>query len=111
MKHYIYRYLQSADKPVKRLELLQAMRVTMSDQTLKDRKLRKTVEEMITQDGFLIRSSELGYSIIKTEEDLTDAMEYLKSKAFPIFERAKCLQNSFYKNKEKQLSFEGFCLP
>lgn len=107
MKFAIERYLKAAQAPVKRLELLQAMRVTMSDQTLTDRKLRKTVEEMIVKDGFLIRSSELGYSIIKTEQDLTDAMEYLSNKAESIAIR----KNVLLKNWRSKYKSEPVCQP
>lgn len=107
MKYDIERYLKAAQAPVKRLELLQAMRVTMSDQTLTDRKLRKTVEEMITQDGFLIASSERGYQIIETEEQLTDAMEYLTNKAASISIRKNCLLRNFRQHFKK----EPICQP
>lgn len=105
MKFEIERYLKAASGPVKRLELLQAMRVTMSDQTLTDRKLRKTVEEMIIQDGFLIRSSEIGYSIIETEDQLVDAMEYLNNKAAAIALR----KNVLFKNWRVKHKTEPKC--
>ena len=107
MKFEIERYLKAASGPVKRLELLQAMRVTLHDQTLTDRKLRKTVEEMITKDGFLIASSERGYAIIKTEEELTEAMEYLASKAESIAIR----KNFLLKNWRAKFKSEPVCQP
>jgi hypothetical protein len=102
MKFDIYNYLKAAPGPVKRLELLQAMRVTLNDQTLKDRKLRKTVEEMITQDGYLIASSEQGYHLIQTEEQLTEAMEYLTNKAASISIRKNCLLRNFRKHFKRE---------
>lgn len=107
MKFEIERYLKAAAGPVKRLELLQAMRVTMSDPTLTDRKMRSVIEEMIVRDGFLIQSSERGYQIIQTEEQLTDAMAYLENKCAAIATRKNCLLRNFRQHFKK----EPICQP
>lgn len=60
-----------------------------------DRRLRVTVEKMITEDHYGISSSEAGYSLIRTKEDLDEAVRYLKSKAFALLNRADSLEENF----------------
>lgn len=62
---------------------------------LRDRLLRRHVELLITQNEYCISSSEKGYSLILTPEDLESAKKYLKSKAFALLSRADCLDNNF----------------
>lgn len=45
---------------------------------LTDRKLRKHVEELITVSGYAIASSEKGYSLITTNKQLQQAVDYPK---------------------------------
>ena len=105
MKDLIYSILKFADRPVKRPELLSNIFVKFSQVT--DRTMRKSIEEMITVDGYLIASSEKGYHLIQTEKDLTAAMEYLDSKASSIAIRKNCLLRN-YRNKFKS---EPVCQP
>lgn len=72
---------------------------------LTDRKLRKAVEELITDGKYAIASSEKGYSLITTQENLNEAKRYLNSKAFAIHERVKCLEENFKSGKlQEQLT-------
>lgn len=73
-----------------------------------ERKVRSIIEELINEGGLAIESSEVGYELIKSAEQLKEAIKYLKNKAFPLFERASNLNKNFYKDKSKQLSFEEF---
>lgn len=60
-----------------------------------DRELRKHVETLITEEKYCIQSSEKGYSLITTPEDLEAAKKYLKAKAFSLLSRADCLDENF----------------
>lgn len=62
---------------------------------LTDRKLRHHVELLITQGLYCIQSSEKGYSLITTPEDLDSAKKYLNAKAFALIDRAKCLEENY----------------
>lgn len=62
---------------------------------LKDRLLRKHVEQLITDGQYCISSSEKGYSLITTAEDLQKAESYLKKKAYALHERISCLKENF----------------
>lgn len=73
-----------------------------------ERKVRSIIEELINEDGLAIESSEVGYELIKSVEQLKEAIKYLKNKAFPLFERANNLNKNFHRDKSKQLSFEEF---
>mgnify|MGYP001612653180 FL=1 len=106
MKIAIFDYLKRNNRPIKRAELLNYLR--SMDYTTTDREMRAVIEDMCITDGYSIASSEQGYAIIHTEEELDKAMKYLKAKAFPLFKRADSLQKSFHKDKNKQLSFEEF---
>lgn len=98
VKGHILKYLEH-HQSVKRKELLAHLHSLGMDVT--DRLMRKEIESLI-EDGFLISSSEKGYKIIKSEEELKDAVAYLKAKAFPLFHRAECLEKSFYSKTSKQ---------
>lgn len=73
-----------------------------------ERKVRSIIEELINEDGLAIESSEIGYELIKSAEQLKEAIKYLRNKAFPLFERASNLKKNFYRDKSMQLSFEEF---
>lgn len=62
---------------------------------LRDRLLRKHVEQLITEGKYCIQSSEKGYSLITTQEDLDQAKKYLNAKAFAMIDRVKCLEENF----------------
>lgn len=62
---------------------------------LTDRLLRKHVEVLITDGKYCIQSSEKGYSLITTPEDLEAAKKYLKAKAFSLLSRADCLDENY----------------
>ena len=94
------------NRPVKRAELLNYLQ--SMNYNITDREMRAVIEDMCITNGYSIASSERGYSIIHTEDELLKAMKYLKAKAFPLFKRADSLQKSFHKDKNKQLSFEEF---
>ncbi|MEK6879596.1 MAG: hypothetical protein AABY22_08315 [Nanoarchaeota archaeon] len=100
MKPHIYNYLKSNPKPVKRRELLVHIRVIMGAH-ITDRLMRKTIEQMILVDGYTIQSSEKGYSLITTEQQLFESMKYLESKAESIAIRKNCLLRNF-RNKFKK---------
>lgn len=94
---------------IKRGALLAYLRVCGFITT--DREMRITIEEAV-MEGELIRSSSNGYSIIKSEAELHEAILYLKKKAFPLFARANALLKSFTKkqdiSKQQFISFEEF---
>lgn len=68
-----------------------------------DRNMRATVESMIVDDHYCIQSSSKGYSLIRDEKDLQNAMVYLDKKAAPIAVRKNCLLRNFRENKVGQL--------
>lgn len=98
MKGHILSYLEH-HQSVKRKELLSYLH-SLGIMTT-DRKMRLEIELLI-EDGFLISSSEKGYKIIKSENELKEAVAYLKAKAFPLFHRAEMLEKSFHERTTKQ---------
>lgn len=62
---------------------------------ISDRALRSVIEDMIISDKYSISSSEKGYAIIKNNEDLKQAMEYLDKKSAAIAVRKNCLLRNF----------------
>ena len=78
--------------PIKRSALLLEMNLHYPD--LRDRKMRKLIEELI-HDGHPISSSPNGYSVIKTREELTKAVNYLKAKSKAIAIRGNTLVGNF----------------
>lgn len=104
MKTEIYATIKLMS-PIKRKVLLMTLQQLYPDLT--DRIMRLKVAELI-QDGKCIASGNNGYSIIENMTDLENAMTYLKSKAFPLFKRAKDLHKNFTKDKGLQLSFTDF---
>lgn len=101
---------------IKRAELLKKIHAeiflqdigTPINDYISDRQMRRTIEEMITEDGYLIASGEQGYYIIHNSTQLADAQKYLRAKAFPLFNRASKLHASFFKGENAQLSIEEF---
>lgn len=91
---------------IKRHQLLSLL--SQKGYPMADRKLRSFVEDLINSDGYAIESSEDGYRMIHTAEQLRTAIKYLKNKAFPLFERANNMQKNFYRDRSRQLSFEEF---
>lgn len=84
-------------KHTKRAQLREQL--TAKGYYLTDRILRKHVENLITDEKYCIQSSERGYSLITTPEDLEAAKKYLKAKAFSLLSRADCLESNFRINK------------
>ena len=77
--------------------------------SLPDRKVRSLVESMIVDDGYCIQSSEKGYSLITTLEQLNEAISYLEAKSKSIAIRKNCLSRNFNSGKlQSQMSlFSG----
>ena len=59
-----------------------------------DRAMRLEIEELI-KEGACIASSEKGYELIRTREQLEKAKAYLRSKAEAIAVRANYLEKNF----------------
>jgi|ERR1035438_2939644 hypothetical protein len=95
MKIHIFNYLKSASRAVKRPELLSAIRVNANDLKISDRAMRAVIEDMITQDGYCIASSNNGYYIIKTLEEKESAKQYLQEKIESLCIRRNCLERNF----------------
>lgn len=95
MKGHILKYIE-AHECVKRKELLEHLHGL--GMVVSDREMRLHVESLII-DGFAIASTVRGYKIIRTKEELEDAVRYLKAKAFPLFSRAEKLEINFNSGK------------
>ena len=108
MKFEIERYLKAASGPVKRLELLQAMRVIINDLSLTDRKMRQCIEDMVVKDGFCIASSNNGYYIIKTLDEKEATKKYLQEKIEALCIRRNCIERNF---KEEKIVNSQILLP
>lgn len=66
-----------------------------------DRKMRLLIAELI-EDGEPIMSSEKGYSLIRNEADLKNAIDYLKVKAKSISVRANMLLRNWNRNHQSK---------
>lgn len=106
MKKTIFNIIEK-HSPIKRKNLLMRLRI-VHGYNITDRQMRRTIEEMITEDGYLIASGEQGYYIIHNSTQLADAQKYLRAKAFPLFHRASKLHANFFKGENAQLSIEEF---
>ena len=84
-----------SQKSYKREDLLRELNTPVF--MLHDRTMRKLVEEMVIGGEHCIASSETGYSIIHTKEEMEKAVEYLRKKAKPIAIRANCLIRNYNK--------------
>lgn len=98
MRGIILSFLESHEY-VKRPQLLSHLK-SLGVET-NDRIMRKEIEAIV-EDGFCVMSSEKGYKIIRTEQELKDAVDYLKAKAFPLFRRAENLEKNFHSKTTKQ---------
>lgn len=103
MKVFIHSYLKNSSGRVKRPELLSYLRVQMSDQQLTDRAMRKCIEDMVKTDGYLIQSSETGYTLIDSQEQMDEVIIYLDKKAASIAIRKNILIKNW---REKQTLIE-----
>jgi len=92
MKEKIIEFLKN-NKSLKRPQLLFLLRELGF--VLTDREMRSTIEEMITLNGFCIRSGNDGYSLITSRAELDLAVAYLNSKAEAIAIRKNCLTKNF----------------
>lgn len=99
MKEAIFNYLESSPKAVKRPELLFHLRGLGFE--CSDREMRATIEQMVVHDEYLIGSSEKGYAVIKTQEEMETAMKYMNAKAEAIAVRKNCFMRN-WKNKHKE---------
>lgn len=70
---------------VKRPELLRYLHNCGHD--INDRQMRKSIEDMVENDGHLIQSSEAGYSMIRTPEQFEAAKKYLSKKSKALLMR------------------------
>lgn len=102
MKVFINSYLQRAPGRVKRRELLSYLREQMKDPRLTDRAMRKAIEEMVVDDGYLIQSSSTGYTLITSEEQMEEVKEYLSKKAQAIAVRKNVLISNWNKRQEEE---------
>ena len=84
----------------KRKQLLHEL--LMYGYNVSDRVIRKQIETMITKDGYSIQSSEKGYSLIITDKQFTQSIEYLNSKAEAIAIRKNCLIRNFNLGKTQE---------
>lgn len=99
MKASILLFLESRGTWVKRKELLQFLHGI--EHNITDRRMRKIIEEMITKDGHLIASSEMGYKIITTKDELNRVIDYLNEKAEAIAIRKNTLISNFIEKFSK----------
>lgn len=95
MKQAILLGIILSNFPITRAILLHNVRIKYPDLT--DRKMRALIEEMVVMDKEPIASSEKGYFIIETPDQLKTAMDYLRKKAKPIQIRANCLMTAYNK--------------
>ena len=105
MKTQILNYLEQ--KPyIKRLELLFLLREHFP--YLHERAMRKEIELMV-DSGENIGSSAAGYFIIRTDEQVKEAVGWHKSRAIKSFQRAKHIHDNYYKDKTgEQLEIQEF---
>lgn len=69
-----------------------------------DREMRRCVEEMVMESGCCIASTQNGYRLIRSDQQLLDAVEYLRKKARPIAIRANMLITNYQKQYGRQLN-------
>jgi len=94
--------------PIKRKDLLVEMQLTYPQ--LKDRKMRLMIMDLI-RGGEPIASSEVGYKMIQNVRELTEAVNYLKSKARSISIRGNTLIGNYdvkYQDAPANLQFKLF---
>jgi hypothetical protein len=101
MKSEIIAYLQS-HQYAKRADLLEYL-FNIGLQ-VNDRMLRSCIENLIMSDGMCIASTDHGYRLIHSQNELMDAVEYLRKKARPIAIRANQLINNYQNINKAQLN-------
>jgi hypothetical protein len=101
MKSEIIAYLQS-HQYAKRADLLEYL-FNLGFQ-VNDRMLRSCIEDLIMSDGMCIASTDHGYRLIYSQNELIDAVEYLRKKARPIAVRANQLINNYQNINKAQLN-------
>ena len=110
LKKEILSLLQSADKPLKRKNLLVHLRMIFPD--ISDREMRGEIETLITIDGELIESSHLGYSLIRTVEEKERAKKYLQEKISALCIRRNSIErnwtNNVLKESDKKIQLDLF---
>ena len=80
--------------PIKRVDLLRRVNATMEVVFIADRTLRQAISDLIA-DGEPIASSEKGYSIIQSVDQLRKAVNYLKAKSRSIAIRGNTLIGNY----------------
>lgn len=95
-------------RTITRSSLLASLQAVYLFGDLTDRIMRKLIEQMVNEDGYLIASSGKGYNLITNSAQLLEAQKYLKNKAFPLFLRANKLHANFFKDSSPQLSIDEF---
>jgi len=71
-----------------------------------ERVFRGMIENLVNQGALFGSNSKRGYFLIRTEDDLDDAMQDLGTRAKKAFKRAKELYRSFYKDKNHDPQIE-----
>jgi hypothetical protein len=101
IKSEIYTQL-AAHQFIKRSDLL--MHLCRHGEKLSDREMRRMVEDMVMLDGLCIASTPNGYRLIRSDQQLLDAVEYLRKKAKPIAIRANKLIGNYQRQYGRQLN-------
>ncbi len=91
----------SMQKFTKRKQLIQT--IISRGYVISDRVMRLAVENLILKDHIPIQSSEKGYSIITTPEELEEAKQYLQEKIESLAIRKNSLAINFYHSKDNLL--------
>ena len=74
---------------------------------LKERTLRKIIEQMV-KEGYAVGSCHRrGYFLIRNQQDFDDAFGDLKARYKSLIERANALHKSFYKTEMQLSLFEA----
>ena len=91
----------------KKKEIIRMLNNSITGCHYGDRDFRDVVADLVVKYGVTIGSnSTRGYFLVKTEKDLSDALNDLKSREIAARTRARELFKSFYKDgKEPQLEF------
>lgn len=103
IKAEIHSQLQ-AHQFVKRSDML--MHLYRLGYKVSDREMRRMIEDMVMTFGCCIASTQNGYRLIKSDQQLLDAVEYLRKKAKPIAVRANMLISNYQKQYGRQLQLK-----
>lgn len=101
IKEHILKYLER-HQYAKRVDLLEYLHSIGC--MITDRVMRSTIEELIMTDGMCIASTDHGYRLINSQNELIEAVEYLRKKARPIAVRANQLINNYQSLNKAQLN-------